>query len=153
MAERMQSPMPAQSVTVTDQLDSNLDWTTFELTGIAWGDTVLTVPTDSQHFETTVSMTENGETFDVEVEAGIHSATGQIYATFQSLDLDTGLPPDVLTGFLPPEDGTGRGMGYVSYLVQPKAGLATGTQIRNVALVTFDENQPTPRLLRLQRPR
>ena len=44
------------------------------------------------------------------------------------------------TGFLPPEDGTGRGEGYVSYTVQPKAGLATGTAIRNVALVTFDQN-------------
>ncbi len=44
----------------------------------------------------------------------------------------------MLTGFLPPEDDTGRGMGYVSYLVLPKAGVTTGTQIRNVALVTFD---------------
>jgi hypothetical protein len=50
------------------------------------------------------------------------------------------VPPDVLTGFLPPEDGTGRGMGYFSYTIQPKAGLATGTAIRNVALITFDAN-------------
>src|SRR5207245_826855 len=47
---------------------------------------------------------------------------------------------DVLTGFLPPEDGTGRGMGHISYTIQPKAGLPTGTQIRNVALITFDVN-------------
>ena len=33
----------------------------------------------------------------------------------------------MLTGFLPPEDGTGRGKGYFSYVVQPKAGLPTGT--------------------------
>ena len=30
------------------------------------------------------------------------------------------------------------GKGYFTYTVQPKAGLPTGTQIRNVALVTFD---------------
>jgi hypothetical protein len=47
----------------------------------------------------------------------------------------------VLTGFLPPEDGTGRGMGHISYTIQPKANLATGTQIRNVADVSFDEQQ------------
>jgi hypothetical protein len=48
----------------------------------------------------------------------------------------------VLTGFLPPEDGTGRGMGYVAYTVAPKAGLASGTVIRNVATIGFDANPP-----------
>ena len=85
-------------------------------------------------------MTYNGKTFNVDVEAGIHSATGQVFATFQSLDPDTSLPPDVLTGFLPPEDGTGRGMGHISYTIQPKATLPSGTQIRNTALITFDLN-------------
>ena len=89
-------------------------------------------------------MTYNGQTFDVLVEAGIHTATGQVYATFQSIDPNTQLPPDVLTGFLPPENGTGRGMGYISFTIQPKAGLATGTQIRNVALITFDQNARSP---------
>ncbi len=133
---------PAQSVTITDQLDSNLDWSAFELTGIGWGDTVLTIPAGSQQFETTVSMTDNGQTFNVDVEAGIDTSTGQVYTTFQSVDPSTDLPPNVLTGFLPPEDGTGRGMGYISFLIQPNPGLPTGTQIRNVALISFDE-QPS----------
>src|SRR5262249_46252940 len=71
-------------------------------------------------------------------EVGIHSQTGQVFAIFQSIDRNTSLPPDVLTGFLPPEDGTGRGMGHIGYLVRPRPILTTGTQIRNVALVTFD---------------
>ena len=50
----------------------------------------------------------------------------------------TGLPPDVRTGFLPPEDGTGRGQGHVSYMVHVKPGLPNGTRIRNVALIQFD---------------
>ncbi len=131
---------PAQVVTITDQLDPNLDWSTFQLTTIAWGDTILSIPAGSQHYETTVPMTDNGQTFDVEVEAGIHSDTGEVYASFQSIDPDTDLPPDVLTGFLPPEDGTGRGIGHITFTIQPKTGLPTGTQIRNVALVTFDDN-------------
>src|SRR5207244_5334206 len=106
----------------------------------SFGDAILTIPSNSQHYQTTLTMTYNGKSFNVLVEAGIHGDTGQVYATFQSIDPNTQLPPDVLTGFLPPEDGTGRGMGHISYTIQPKAGLATGTEIRNAALITFDEN-------------
>src|SRR5207248_1951477 len=67
-------------------------------------------------------------------------ATGEVFASFQSLDPDTELPPNVLTGFLPPEDGKGHGQGHVSYTVQPKTNLASGTAIRNVAIITFDSN-------------
>ncbi len=131
---------PAQVVTVTDQLPTTLNWSTFQLTEIGFGDTILTIPLNTQHYQTTVSMTYNGKTFDVLVEAGIHLSTGQVYATFQSIDPNSELPPDVLTGFLPPEDGTGRGQGHISYMVQAKTGLPTGTTIRNVALITFDQN-------------
>ena len=65
-------------------------------------------------------------------------ATGMLDAAFRSIDPSTQLPPDLLAGFLPPEDGTGRGEGYISYLVQSNPGLTTGTQIRNVADVSFD---------------
>lgn len=60
------------------------------------------------------------------------------FAVFMSIDTDTGLPPDVLTGFLPPEDGTGRGMGHFSYVIRAKTGLSTGTRIHNVAEINFD---------------
>ncbi len=117
---------PAQQAVVTDQLDANLDWNTFELTGIGFGSHFFALPANSRHFETTVAMSYNGQDLDVQIEAGIHADTGQVYATFQSVNPATGLPPDILTGFLPPEDGTGRGTGYVSYVIQPKAGLPTG---------------------------
>jgi hypothetical protein len=48
------------------------------------------------------------------------------------------MPLDVLTGFLPPEDGSGRGQGHFSYVVRPDAGIASGTEIRNVAEIRFD---------------
>lgn len=129
---------PAQRVDVTDQLAATLDWDTFQLTEIGFGDVLLTVPPGSRYFQATVSMTYNGQTFDVQIEAGIRSDTGLVFAVFQSIDPATSLPPDVLTGFLPPEDGTGRGQGHFSYTIRPRADLPTGTEIRNVALVTFD---------------
>ena len=130
---------PAQQVTITDQLDPNLNANSFQLTGIGWGDFNLSIPAGSQTYQATVPMTYNGETFDVVVSAGINFATDQIYAKFYSIDPNTQLPPDVLTGFLPPEDGTGRGEGYISYSVTPDTGLATGTVIRNVAVISFDD--------------
>ncbi len=50
----------------------------------------------------------------------------------------TSLPPPVNIGFLPPEDGTGRGRGHMSYTINAKPNLSTGTQIRNVAQISFD---------------
>ena len=129
---------PAQRVEVTDQLDANLDWSTFALTEIGFGDTVINVPDGSQHFETTVPMTNNDKDFEVQINVGINAATGEVRAVFQSIDPATGLPPDVLTGFLPPEDGTGRGMGHFNYIIDPKRNLSTGTEIRNVAVIQFD---------------
>ena len=131
---------PAQRVVVTNQLSTNLDWNSFEFTDIGWGDTSLLAPPGSQHYENTVFMTFNAHTFNVVVVADLNPVTGLVTVSFQSIDPATQLPPDVLTGFLPPEDGTGRGQGHVSYLVHPKSGLPTGTAIRNVALIQFDAN-------------
>jgi len=63
-----------------------------------------------------------------------------VFADFASIDPVTSLPPAVNIGFLPPEDGTGRGMGQVSYTVLPQPNLANGTRIPNVAFVQFDVN-------------
>ena len=129
---------PAQQVIITNQLDSRLDWATFQLTEIGFGDRLITFSTPSQHYQTTVELTVNGRPIQVLIEAGLHSDTGQVYARFQTLDPETSLPPDVLTGFLPPEDGTGRGLGHISYVIKARPGLASGTEIRNVALIRFD---------------
>jgi RHS repeat-associated protein len=135
---------PAQQVVVTDQLSTDDNWSTFRVTEAGWGDTVLVARANSQHFETTVPVTIDGNSFDVLVEIGISLVNGLVTARFYSIDPATGLPPDGLVGFLPPEDGTGRGMGYFSYTVMPVAGLPTGTQIRNVANVSFDEEPIIP---------
>ena len=129
---------PVQIVEIADELDEDLEWTTFMLTEIAFGDDLVEVPEDTQHFETTVPMTYGDVDFEVHIDAGIHLATGEVYAKFYSVDPVTGLPPAVSVGFLPPEDGTGRGQGHISYIVRSKEGLEPGTEIRNIAEITFD---------------
>jgi hypothetical protein len=132
---------PAQRVDIADQLDPNLDWTSLELSAVGFGDTYIAVPAGLQHYDASVSVTENGQTFEVEISLNLNPATGVLTASFQSIDPKTDLPPvSLLTGFLPPEDGSGRGSGFVSFTVNSIAGLTTGTQIRNVADIAFDRS-------------
>jgi RHS repeat-associated protein len=133
---------PAQRVDVTDQLDPNLDWTTLQLTSVSFGSNFIIIPAGLQHYETTVPIIENGQAINVRIDLNLNAATGVLSASFQSIDPTTGLPPaNLLTGFLPPEDGSGRGIGFFTFTINPKTGLATGTQIRNVADVSFDQAQ------------
>lgn len=135
---------PAQRVVVTDQLDQRFDFTTLQFTQAGFGDERISIPTGQQYFQTTVPFpVENGaRPFDVDIEIDFNPETGMIRAVFQSIDPQTSLPPDVLTGFLPPEDGTGRGQGFFSFTIETDEGLQSGDEIRNVAVIVFDINQP-----------
>jgi RHS repeat-associated protein len=114
---------PAQSVTMTDTLSGLFDWSSFRLTEVGFGDNIISVAS-GQYVQTVVPMTYNGRSFEVLVEAGLNITGGvaTVFARFFSIDPATFLPPDVLTGFLPPEDGTGRGKGHISYTVLPGPG-------------------------------
>lgn len=129
---------PAQRVEITNPIPALLVLDTFALTGFGFGDFNVTIPGGVQHFEQVLTMSYNGKTFEVWFEASLIRADRLLRVVFQSLMPGTELPPDVLTGFLPPEDGTGRGKGFVTYTARPLPALPTGTEIRNIALITFD---------------
>jgi len=131
---------PAQQVSISDRLDTNTLWSSFELGEIAFGEQTISIPAHSQYYSTNLLMNYMGTTFEVDVEAGIDLATGKVFANFNSEDPMTSLPPPLTIGFLPPEDGTGRGQGHISYFVLPNPQLATDTVITNVAFIQFDEN-------------
>ncbi|MCX6878328.1 MAG: hypothetical protein NTW21_31620, partial [Verrucomicrobia bacterium] len=129
---------PAQQVVVTDPLNPHLDWSTFELTEIGFGDQIIPIPPDSQYFETRYECTIDGHDLAVDIFAGIDLGTGQAFCRFYTIDPATELPPTVDIGFLPPEDGTGRGQGHFSFVIKAKPGLPAGTAIRNIAHISFD---------------
>ncbi len=129
---------PAQHVVITDQLAPTLDWESLELTGIGFGDHFLELSDRTDHYEGVVPMTYNGQNLEVHIRVRLDLTAGRLTARFMSINPFTSLPPDVMTGFLPPEDGTGRGQGQVSYLVRAKANLPSGAEIRNVADIQFD---------------
>jgi hypothetical protein len=77
------------------------------------------------------------------VEAALDVPSRTVSWTIASVDPNTGdAPADPLAGFLPPEDGSGRGDGELTFTVRPKEGLPDGTVIRNQARIVFDVNAP-----------
>jgi hypothetical protein len=132
---------PAQEVVVTDALDPDLDLSTLELTAIGFNDVVLQVPPGLDHFAAEVQVSSDPN--PVRVRAALDVATGVISWTMTSVDPTTGgLPEDPWAGFLPPNDATGRGEGFVSFVVRPQSGLPDGTVVANQASIVFDVNDP-----------
>jgi hypothetical protein len=133
---------PAQVVVVTQQIDPNLDWSTFQLGNIAFGDTVIDVPAGQTSYSTQVDLTATLG-IDVDVAAIFNTVTGLATWTFTSIDPTTlDVPSDPLMGFLPLDKVAGEGEGFVNYSIMPKAGAKTGTAINARATVVFDANAP-----------
>jgi hypothetical protein len=128
---------PAQEVLVVDSLDPNLDWDTLELTGIGFNTVKLVIPSGFQNYFILTNV--QTDPYPVAGEGIFDATSGTLTWKIQSVDPITGgLPEDPFAGFLPPNDSSRRGEGYVSYIVRPRSGLANGTVIRNVATITFD---------------
>jgi len=135
----------AQDVTVTEQLDPNLDWSTFQLGSFGFGPIDVAIPAGLTEYETTVGyQNTDGSSLNVQVSLNFNVATGLLTVAFVSLDPLTGqAPTGVFDGFLYPEsESPVDSDGYVQYTVQPNAGLTTGTTINQQASIVFDINAP-----------
>ena len=135
--------LPAQSVVVTDQLDTaNLDLSTFSLGLISFGSYTFTPPPGLQKFTSGLDLSPQVN-LQVKVEASLDAASGIATWKFTSLDPTTGqATSDPTTGFLPPNVTPPQGDARVVYRIDPKPGLASGTTICNQAVVVFDTNAP-----------
>ena len=132
---------PAQTVTVTEQLDPNLDFSTFQLTSLGFGSIVVPVPAGRTSFETRVDARSTVGVF-VDVNLNFNVVTGQLTATFTTIDPATLDQPkgDSLEGFLPPDNASGIGEGFVNYRVLPRATDVTGTLVNAQVSIVFDTN-------------
>lgn len=142
---------PAQVVNIADQLDlATLDLDTFSLGPIGFNVTTVTPLPGLSTFTTEVDL-RPAQDLKVRIEAALDKTTGQLSWQFTSLDPTTSQPldPSDLRGFLPPNLNPPEGDGSVVFTVNLKAGLATGTEIRNQAHIVFDVNPPidTPQWL------
>jgi hypothetical protein len=133
----------AQQVVVTQQLDSDLDWSSFRVDSFGWGDLRFDVPADRPFYQTRIDLAAT-HAFLVDATAGIDIGTGIATWTIATIDPQTGEPTtDVFAGFLPPTDGSGSGDGFVSYSVPPVGSAPSGTVIDAQASIVFDTEAAT----------
>jgi hypothetical protein len=134
--------IPVQQVIVTEQLDPNLDWTTFQVGDFNISGTTYHVPANSGSYSTRLDLTSTLGIY-LDVTAGINLTTGLATWTFTSIDPTTGdLPSSIFVGFLPPDKNAPAGEAFVTYTVRPKPTDPTGTVIQAQATVVFDTNAP-----------
>lgn len=135
---------PAQIVHINDQLNGTLlDLATLSLGPISFSDTTVAPPPGLSEFTKEVDLRPAQELL-VRIEAALNKETGALTWQFTTLDSTTGEPldPSDPRGFLPPNVTPPEGDGSVVFTVNPKAGLSTGTEIRNQAHIVFDVNAP-----------
>ncbi|MEG3916398.1 Calx-beta domain-containing protein [Microcoleus sp. w2-18bC1] len=140
--ENPQESTPIAKVTITQQLDSDLNLDTFTLNDFGFGDITINVPLGVQNYSERLDLLTTRGVF-VDVEAELDTATGIVTWTFTAIDPTTDNPADNATqGFLPPDDENGAGQGFVGYSIQPKANPSTGTRIDAQATITFNNQTP-----------
>ncbi len=133
--------LPAQKVVVTDQLPTNLDWSTVQLTQVAFNNQTLNLSSNTQTYNAQANVTTDPN--PVSVVASLNPSTGLITWTMQSVDAVTGgAPANPLAGFLPPNTSSNSGFGSVTFTVMPQKGLANTTSISNQGSIRFDLNSP-----------
>jgi len=134
---------PVCDVDAYDQLDTNLNWSTFRFTEVGFIN--WTIPMEpTQYFNAYVDMRPEKDLI-VNIEGRYNPGTGMANLTYQTLDpITLQTPEDPLAGFLPPITDSGHELGWFSYEVDPEQGLTTGTVIENRAWVNFDYTQHMP---------
>lgn len=134
----------AQQVMIVDTLNTDqFDVPSFCFTALAFGDTVLLLnEIERADYQRDIDLRPE---VDLVVRASGHWDVLNSIATWQFVSLDPithELTDDPLLGFLPPNDGTGRGEGLVAFSIRPKNDLITGDTISNHATIIFDYNNP-----------
>jgi uncharacterized repeat protein (TIGR01451 family) len=138
---------PAQEVFINDQLPAELDGSSVRLLEVGFDTYVIpfNAPSTLAAIQESIIIPdyrpEVTDKLEVRVDATVVVETGMLNWVFTTLDPQSGYyPEDPLAGFLPPNDSSGRGDGYVIFEVRIKPDVALGTQIDNEADIIFDTN-------------
>lgn len=138
---------PAIFVDIETRLDANLEPSTLELSTLGWGGTptgageVVEVPAGLRDFST---VRDVPGPYRVAIDVTFDPGTRVLRWSFDTRR-DDGQPldqDDVLAGFLPSNDTSHRGEGFVTFRVEPKQTLTTGDSIQALAEIVFDTNAP-----------
>lgn len=131
---------PAQIVRINHPLDSNANLFSLRLGSFGFAGTTFTIPDDKTFYSTRLNLVDSLGIV-VDVTAGIDATKKEAFWIFESKDPNTGLPPaNASLGFLPVNDSSGKGEGFVTYTVKAANHTQTGDTIHAVASIVFDDN-------------
>jgi parallel beta-helix repeat protein len=125
----------AEEVLVIDTLDANLDFSTYSIQEIVFGDTIITIPQPSKTYSDNIVL---NDTTHVQITCSFDSIAGIAQWYLRGTDPRDGW----YMGFLPPNVNSPEGEGHIAFTIEPKQNLVSGTQIRNRASIIFDVNPP-----------
>ncbi len=132
---------PAAVVRITETLDADLDFSSFRLGTMGFGDTIINEAVGLTSFQARLDFVAELGIY-IDVSAGFDTVAGEAFWVLKSIDPATGeVPFDPFLGFLPPNKDGSEGQGYVSYSIKPKANAVTGDVVTAVANIVFDQNQ------------
>ena len=129
------APSTVGQVRIVSQLDPNLDPRSFRLGDLQIGDLQVHIPNTVGSFQGDFDFTQT-KGFILRVSAGIDLQSDTITWLLQAIDPATGeVVQDPTQGCCRPAAAPA---GFVTYTVEPLAGLATGTQISAQAQLLFN---------------
>ncbi len=139
---RADATAAAQEVRVANPLSGYLDWSTFEMGEIAFGNQI-DLGLSGRRGGTSETVMKGTNTL-VRTQLTLNEKTGiaEWYLRIVDPTTATGWPEDVFAGFLPPNDGTFRGEGHLTYRVKVRDDAPHGVRIANSASIVFDYNEP-----------
>jgi large repetitive protein len=127
----------ASEIRILTQLDPDLDSRTFQLGDLYLGDLQVHVPKERYAFDGDFDFVKT-KGYVLHVSAGIDGATNTATWLVQAIDPNTGeLVEGAFSGLL-----GDKGNGRVSYQIQAKQSLTTGTEISTQARVFFNNAAP-----------
>jgi hypothetical protein len=132
---------PASRVRIDNPLDSNLRIQSMRVVAFGFGDTSFFF-NNAPFVQQTFDLGGNFGNQQLDILAGTNSSTHKAFFEFTTINpLTQGIVTGANEGFLLPNDSTGRGQGFITYLINAKENLDPGTKIGNSASIIFDENE------------
>lgn len=132
---------PARFVSIENPLPEGFDIKQFRLGEVGWGDTIISLP-NTAYYTGSVQLGPEYFNHRVDIVAGIDAVNRKAFWRFTTIDPATGAQPtNPKSGFLPPNDTTGIGEGFVRYTIAPEDTLSAGYRLSNQADIQFDQEK------------
>lgn len=132
---------PARFVSIENPLPDGFDIRQFRLGEVGWGDTIIQLP-NAAFYTGSVQLGPKYFNHRVDIVAGIDVVNRKAFWRFTTIDPATGAQPtNPRAGFLPPNDSTGIGQGFVRYNIMPMDTLKAGHKLDNQAEIQFDQEK------------